>query len=283
MISEARALAHTLPPLLLAARHVAGGAAGSHGRRRAGPGETFWQFRTALPGDSSARIDWRQSARGDTLQVRETEWTAPADIHLWCDASASMDWASSPAVPRKAERAEVLTLALSILLLRAGERVTALGSPQRPVTSEGGLERLARDLVALGDTLPTGSRKRSSRGRTAVLVSDFLAPIDSWSHAIRSLAAQGFTGHLVQLADPAESTLPYGGRIRFKGLENEAPVLINRVQDVRDDYKRRFKAHQTALSQLAGALGWSHMIHVTAQTPQTPLLALCARLSERFR
>ncbi len=43
---RAEALAATLPPLLVAAERVAATVAqGVHGRRRAGMGESFWQFR----------------------------------------------------------------------------------------------------------------------------------------------------------------------------------------------------------------------------------------------
>jgi hypothetical protein len=33
---------------------------GLHGRRRAGPGESFWQFRAFAQGEAAQRIDWRR-------------------------------------------------------------------------------------------------------------------------------------------------------------------------------------------------------------------------------
>ncbi|HEY8874668.1 MAG TPA: hypothetical protein VIM52_16675, partial [Stellaceae bacterium] len=43
--------AAALPPLLVAAERIAATVAqGVHGRRRVGPGETFWQFRQYQPG-----------------------------------------------------------------------------------------------------------------------------------------------------------------------------------------------------------------------------------------
>ncbi|HEY1848185.1 MAG TPA: UPF0758 domain-containing protein, partial [Opitutaceae bacterium] len=44
--------------------------------RRAGSGETFWQFRPFLSGEPSSRVDWRRSAREERAFVREREWEA---------------------------------------------------------------------------------------------------------------------------------------------------------------------------------------------------------------
>ena len=55
---------------------------GLHGRRRAGPGESFWQFRPFVTGEAAARIDWRRSARDDRLYVRTIAGLKRADA-LW--------------------------------------------------------------------------------------------------------------------------------------------------------------------------------------------------------
>ena len=56
---------------------------GIHGRRRAGPGETFWQFRQYQPGEGAQLIDWRRSAGVRHLFVREREWEAAHTLCLW--------------------------------------------------------------------------------------------------------------------------------------------------------------------------------------------------------
>ncbi|NLH83533.1 MAG: DUF58 domain-containing protein, partial [Phyllobacteriaceae bacterium] len=127
-LASARRLAETLPDLLVEARRVAATvAAGWHGRRRAGSGETFWQYRPYAPGEPVQAIDWRRSARGDELYVREREWEAAHAVEIVLDLSASMDWRSDLASVTKATRALVLALALADLLGRAGERVGAPG------------------------------------------------------------------------------------------------------------------------------------------------------------
>ena len=61
---ESRTLAASLPRLVLEARRVAANVIhGLHGRRRAGAGESFWQYRRFVSGEPSQNVDWRRSAR----------------------------------------------------------------------------------------------------------------------------------------------------------------------------------------------------------------------------
>ena len=96
---------------------------GSGQRRRAGPGETFWQFRHYDQNDSVTGIDWRRSASSDNLFVREREWEAAHTVWLWVDLSPSMRFRSSLTKSSKESRAVVLALAMTELLSRGGERI----------------------------------------------------------------------------------------------------------------------------------------------------------------
>ncbi|HYH70868.1 MAG TPA: DUF58 domain-containing protein, partial [Methyloceanibacter sp.] len=117
-----------MPSLLVEAQRVAHTVThGTHGRRRAGPGETFWQFRHFDQNDSHAGIDWRRSGSSDTLYVREREWEAAHTVWLWVDLSPSMQFRSRLAKILKESRAVVLGLALTELLARGGERVGVMG------------------------------------------------------------------------------------------------------------------------------------------------------------
>ena len=100
---RAELLAANLPPLMVAAERVAATVAqGVHGRRRIGQGETFWQFRHYERGDPIQHIDWRRSARSDSVYLRETEWEAAQSVWLWSDASPSMQYQSTSLVQREA-------------------------------------------------------------------------------------------------------------------------------------------------------------------------------------
>ena len=286
-------LAATLPPLLVRAERVAATVTqGVHGRRRVGSGDTFWQFRRYEPGDSTQRIDWRRSAKSDTLFVRESEWEAAASVWLWCDCSPSMRYRSSPALSEKAERAALLVLALAALLVRGDEHVALLGSGVSPRPGRSTLSRMALMLERkLGARAPT-EREAGKAGQESlpayellprhaqlVLVGDLLAPLEEIDSLVRRFASRGVKGHLLELGDPAEETLPFAGRTRFEGLEGEGEILIRRVEAVRESYGSRRAAHRAGLATIARAVGWDFTSHHTDQPPERALMALYARLS----
>src|SRR5258705_633851 len=92
---EAERLGAALPPLLVEAERLTSGVwLGVHGRRKAGMGETFWQFRRDRVEDSSTTIDWRQSAKSQHLFVREPEWEAAETAWIWHDTSSSIGYDS---------------------------------------------------------------------------------------------------------------------------------------------------------------------------------------------
>lgn len=283
----AEALGARLPPLLVAADRVAATVAqGVHGRRRVGQGDSFWQFRRFVSGDPLSRIDWRQSAKSgreapEGWFIRETEWEAAQTVCLWRDASASMRWRSRLVTTEKRDRANLLLLSLASLLLRGGERVIMMQQDARPVTNRSGLERLAADLDTVRETeeLPRDARLPSHG--TVVLFSDFLSPLDDIKALIGRFASVPVTGYLLQVLDPAETELPYRGRVRFHGLESEAEAMIPRVESVRSAYAERLKAHQDGIATICSAAGFGFGVHRTDRPPETALLTLYQALTAR--
>jgi uncharacterized protein (DUF58 family) len=283
----AEALGARLPALLIAADRVASTVAqGVHGRRRVGQGDSFWQFRRFVSGDPLARIDWRQSAKSgrgapEGWFIRETEWEAAQTVCLWRDASASMRWRSRQVTTEKRDRASLLLLALASLLLRGGERVMMMQQDARPVTSRSGLDRLAAALDATNDDGGLPPDVRVPRHGTVVLFSDFLSPLDDIKKLIARFAAVPVTGYLLQILDPAETALPYQGRVRFRGMEHDGDALIPRVESVRDAYAERLKAQQDGLAAICTTAGFGFGVHRTDQPPEMALLTLYQALAAR--
>lgn len=275
---QAEALGAHLPPLVVQAERVASTVMqGVHGRRRAGTGDSFWQFRPYLAGDAASRVDWRQSAKTDRLYVRETEWEAAQTVVLWRDGGNRMDWRSHLAETTKRDRASLLLLALAALLLRGGERVRLLPGPSRSFHGRGALPALAAALA----TQSGGPGEADSLPRHArlVLFSDFWAPLDETRALAAQFAARPLRGKLLQVIDPAEEVLPYAGRRRFEGLLGEMPALLPRVEAVRDLYAERLALHRAALGDLAAGLGWGFATHRTDHRPEAALLALWQALA----
>jgi uncharacterized protein (DUF58 family) len=273
VVPWAEQLGASLPPLLVQAERVAATVMpGLHGRRRAGPGEAFWQFRPYVAGDQASRIDWRQSGKSDRLFIRETEWEAAQTVALWAATGPGMEWRSSKEMPSKTLRAELLLLALASLLLRGGERVRLFGLP-RPFAGRHALPVIAGSLPQMA---PRPEDARIARHARAVLFGDFWEPLEATRKAIGALATQGVRGHLVQVLDPAEETLPYAGRVRFEEVGESAmpPALVPRVEAVRELYAERLARHRAGLAAIAQSAGWTFATHRTDQPPESALLAL---------
>ncbi|MGF1461926.1 MAG: DUF58 domain-containing protein [Maricaulaceae bacterium] len=277
--SEAEGLAARLPPLMAEAERVAATvAAGGHGRRRPGMGETFWQYRPHRPEDGFAAIDWRRSGRSDALYVRENEWEAANTVWLWRDGRAGMDWRSKTASASKRDRAAVILTALTSLLIDGGERCGVLGESAAPRAGRIGYERCAYRLIAgPGDTEGLTSPD-ISRFSLIVLASDFFEPLDVWRDRLGKLVGRGVRGVALQVVDPAEADFGFSGRTRFFAPGGGEDLVFGRAETARARYLKRFAAHRAAFSDLVSRAGLTFVAHRTDEPPTNALLALYAAL-----
>ena len=280
-LTEAKGIAAGLPDLLVEARRVAATVlAGWHGRRVAGRGETFWQFRPFVTGEPAASIDWRRSARDDHLYVREKEWEASHTVWLWADLSASMDFRSRLAPVTKRHRAVVLTLALAELLATAGERIGLIGFSKAMLTRNAA-ERIAVLIPAAMEKPAPPDTHALKRFTDITLIGDFLDPIDEIEAMLDAILRAGVHAHLVQVTDPIEETFPYAGRTEFEDPETGLRHVVSRAEQYRGDYQNRLAALRDRLSSLCRRLDWTFIIHRTDRPATEPLLALHARLADR--
>ncbi len=282
---DAEEAASHFPPLLVEAERIAQTvAAGLHGRRRAGPGETFWQHRPYSFGDAVSAIDWRQSAReASRLYVRENEWEAAAAVYLWRDPSRSLDFASMKSLPTKRRRADVLSIALAILLSQAGERIGVLGEERRPFHGRTAPTRLMEALQASAQTGSAPPHAHLPPGARAVMISDFYTDVDEVEASVQALAATGAKGVLIQVCDPAEEEFPFRGRVEFRDLESSDKLTFGDTGALAGQYKRQFAAHRRSLEALAQRTGWTFVVHRTDKQAHLALLALFAALGDMRR
>ena len=278
-VGESQTLAASMPRLILEARRIAATIIhGLHGRRRAGSGENFWQYRRFVSGEPASRVDWRRSARDDHLYVREQEWEAAHTVWIWPDRSPSMYFASSPARDSKLYRTLVIALALAEVLVEGGERVGIPGL-MRPTGSRNIIERIAQAIVVDRDertSLPPDFAP--SPLAEVVLLSDLWSDIADVRRIIAQLSSGGTQGHIVQIVDPAEETFPYWGRIEFIEPEDGRRITAGRAENWRADYVAQIAQHRAAIRSEADPLGWSFSIHRTDRPAAELLLALHARI-----
>lgn len=274
---RAERLSAGLPPLLVAAEQLAATVLlGPHGRRRSGVGEEFWQYRPFQTGDEARLIDWRRSGRSDTHFVREREWQAAQSVTLWIDPGRSMAFTGHRDRPEKRARAELLALALSVLMIRGNERVGIANSDAPPRAGQAQLLRLAEALGSDaaeddhadpdGQALPAHSR--------AVFLSDFLGDVEPVERAIGEATARGVRGALLQVLDPVEEDFPFDGRTIFESVSGAVSFETKKAGDLRRRYLDRLAERKARLAALAAATGWQFETHHTGNPAQGALLWL---------
>lgn len=282
---DAEQVSGALPPLLAAAERLAASTVpGVHGRRRSGPGETFWQYRQAMPGDPATAIDWRRSGRTDQYYIREMEWEAAQTVTLWVDPAQSMDYRSDLAPRTKAERARLLALALGVLLTRGGERTSLLGTQAaRPSTGAPQLMRMAIELAREVEDRPDfGAPPRTAlvSGGKAVFLSDFMGPREEVFPALIHAAERGVSGAYVQIVDPAEESFPFDGRLVLESLGGGVSFETHRARGLREAYLERLAERRADLMDTARRCGWRCLIHRTDESPRKALLWLYGAIGD---
>lgn len=281
--SGAEALAAPFPPLLAEAEHLAATVmVGDHGRRRAGLGDTFWQYRPAQNYDGLRHIDWRRSARSDSQFVQDKEWQIAQSVALWVDRSASMSFTSLKDGTTKATRARTLALATALLLLRGGERVGLTGNILPPRRGEAQVSQMATLLSDdtiddFGTPDATGLLPHSR----ALFVSDFLGNLADIEAAMEKAAASDVRGALVQILDPAEEAFPFDGRTVFSSMSGTVEHETLKARDLRDRYIDRLTARKDHLSSLARQSGWQFSTHHTSESATSALLWTYTALESR--
>ena len=281
---DAETLAGPLPPLLAAAEHLASSVmTGAHGRRRVGQGDEFWQYRPSHAGDEARMIDWRRSARADdALFVREKEWQAAQSVMMWLDMGQSMQFASEKHLPTKAHEARRLALALSVLLIRGGERVGLSNIGMPPRSGQVQLMRMTSALASQEDgTEYTVPELQAAPARSrAVFISDFMGDMAQVERSLTRAADRGINGVLLQVLDPQEEAFPFDGRTIFESVGGTLRHETLKAGDLRDRYLERLAERKDALRALTRTTGWQYHVHHTETPASAALLWMYTALEQ---
>ncbi|MBS1301085.1 DUF58 domain-containing protein [Loktanella sp. SALINAS62] len=280
--TRAERTASALPPLLATAEHLASTVIlGDHGRRRAGTGDTFWQYRPAQSHDTARSIDWRRSARSDSAFVQDREWQIAQSVVFWVDQGASMRFSSDSGVPDKATVARTLALACAILLNRGGERIGLTGSALPP---RRGTAQITQMAALLSQDDPADYALPEARGMVphsrAVFVSDFLSDLAPIESALTRAADQGVHGALVQILDPQEEAFPFDGRTVFESMTGGLRHETLKAGDLRNRYLDRLAERKDRLSGLGRTTGWQFTTQHTDAPATQALLWLYSALEQ---
>ncbi len=218
-------------------------------------GETFWQFRPFMQGESAQRIDWRRSARSDQLYVREREWEAAHDYHLWMDASPSMAWRSSLSSEDKLDgrwcsalRSPMCWCAAASGSARWGSR-RGLGAGHRRSPRP---RHRRRSADAHGDAAPGAAAPARAAGAD-------LGFSLRCRGALRRIAGICRRGGVRSAADDHRSQrreFPLRGETLFRDTDGGGDFHAGAAQSLRAAYAERYAAHRAGVAEAARRAGF---------------------------
>ncbi|WP_438990602.1 DUF58 domain-containing protein [Lentibacter sp.] len=274
--SRAEATTANFAALLVRAEQLAAAVIpGGHGRRRAGSGDDFWQYRPVQLGDTLRMVDWRRSARSDAQFVRQKEWQISQSVFFWVDRARSMQFSSAPNLPEKIDRAQLLSLAVAILLSRGGEQIGLSGENLPPRAGAKQLQRFAEFLTDLKtEDYAAPQFETIKKNAFCVCVSDFLGDIEKIEKTLLEAATKGARGVCVQILDPAEESFPFRGRSVFDSVGGTMRHETLQAADLSARYLERLAARKARLKQICRQTGWTFYSHHTNTPAQSAVMWL---------
>lgn len=267
-------LVERLNHLQISARSVVEGATvGQHRSPVKGASIEFRQHRFYVPGDEPKHLDWRILARTDRPYIKEYDEETNLRCLLMLDASGSMRYSGE--FGSKYDAAARIAAGFSYLMLRQTESVglaTYTGKLTSYLAPHGKSTQLSRIIDQLERTqaadvadLPAAVREVADRlGRRALVVvlSDFFLPMAKIREAFGRLRYERHEVLAVQVIDVDEAEFPFRNWSRFRGLEQEKPLLTEPAL-LRKQYLENFRRHQEELTNSCRALAVEYHCYQT--------------------
>ena len=266
---------------------------GLHRSPHRGFSAEFAELRGYRPGDELRHIDWRMYARSDRFYVKQFEEETNLRCNILLDVSASMGWSSQPgSLPTKLWYGETMAAALSLILLRQGDRAGLVLFDHRIqswLPARGGRRHWtefvrslnACDASGITDA-PSAIREvalRLHRRGLVILISDLLVDPEQTLRALRYLAHRNHQVIVFHLLDPGERDLSGTGDARFLDPETHEELLVD-VSEVREDYR---EAVDRALKEWGRTLRTSGIGYEVVETSRPLTGVLRAFLRKRAR
>lgn len=254
---QAEILAAKMPRLILTARKTASQLTlGLHGRKKAGMGEEFWQFRRFDPSEDMKNIDWRRSARDNHYFVRERELEVAHRFNFHPDLSLSMQFGT----PDKAEVAIIMTLVLAEILHEGGEKIALAG-----VTNAFSSRTMIEDLAGYITRADLTILPPMSKGELIIITDSFgdLTTLNALMKAQKT--------HIIVVNDIKEESFPYQGRIQFEEFEEALKYESGKAESLKEAYLVKLAEHRASLKDNVRKAGGTIHFYINHQ-PIIPFL-----------
>jgi uncharacterized protein (DUF58 family) len=280
--------------------------------RHNGQGDHFWQFSPYMAGTPTHLIDWRQSAKSDTLYTRQHQKERPIPVYFWLDQAESMAYQGRNDPYSKQIYAEILLYALAtafasqrdILHIIAPSPQQQIPTPRR-VPHAPLMQQLHFIANALASPYPATTTAQSAvphplsaaiwqpqppqKNAMIILISDFLTPSEHICTMLQDWHTLPCHVVLVHVLSPSEMQWPFQRATRFlahpAGTPNKTSAASNphdtrahldiwQPAPLKSAYNAAMDTHIAQLKTLCDAPRW----HYTAAHSHTPLMAQCHRL-----
>jgi len=226
-----------------------------------GPGTEAGESRLYQPGDDVRRMDWSVTARTTSPHVREMIADRELETWLVVDMSASLDFGTTGC--EKRDLAVAAAAAIAFLNSGGGNRLGALIANGQdvirvPALSSRMHESTLLRAIATAPRAPIGVRgdlaaaidglRRPERRRgMAVIISDFLGPIN-WMRPLRAIAGR----HEVlgiEVLDPRDVELPDVGDVILQDAETGLTREFTIDAKLRDEFGKAAAAHRAEVAR----------------------------------
>jgi len=189
-----------------------------------------------------------------------------------------MDYSGKRGVPSEATRANLLAMALSVLLSKAGERIAfPETNAATPRSGERQLQRIAQVISNVESTRPEYGvvpEYGDLKAARSVFLSDFMGADDQIFPPLKAIAERAGTGCLVHILDDTEEAFPFDGRVIFESMGGGLSFETHRAKSLREEYREQLAKRCAALEEFARQAGWQYLKHHTSQSPRAALLWL---------
>jgi uncharacterized protein (DUF58 family) len=203
-----------------------------------GSGIAFSEVRQYMPGDDIRQIDWNVSARMNDTYIKLFTEEREMTVLLVVDMSASGRFGSQGS--EKRELAAELAAVVAFSAIRNNDRVGLIiftDQVEKFVPPKKGKKHVLRVVSEIlsfqprqrGTAIASGLEflgRVARRRAVAFVVSDFLAPQDSYERALR-ITARRHDVIPVAVTDPLEETLPAVGLVELEDPETGARVVFD--------------------------------------------------------
>ena len=222
-----------------------------------GPGSEPGDAREYQPGDDVRQMDWSVTARTTHPHVRQS--VADRELETWMvvDLSASLDFGTTGC--EKRDLAVAAAAAITHLTGGGGNRVGAVvatGARTTRIPARGGRTH-AQAMLRTIATTPSAAdgvrgnlreaieslRRPQRRRGMAVIISDFLGPID-WERSLRAISARHDV-LAVEALDPRDLELPDVGDVVLHDPETGRTRQFSTTPRLRADFAAAAAAHRS--------------------------------------